>query len=204
MPDLLAQRASAPAFDSAQRGVQPAFQRIVKVDQFFEMRPTQLSPQCGDNLLIGKQFGETHPVPQALLRETPAVLFGQFVRSILQTVSEESRLRTPPLKLSTQCGDNLLAVTRSLLVQHIVADTLADLPVHGDPGGIDGASRLFAGRRDQRADFQAPLTGRLWLPAESSVSWLVEAPTHPTTFPCAHTVHRAQSLQGILIIAWGC
>jgi hypothetical protein len=46
MPDFVPQRASAPSFNSAQLGVKLAFQRIVKVDQFFEMAPTQLPPQC--------------------------------------------------------------------------------------------------------------------------------------------------------------
>ena len=72
---------------------------------------------------------------------------------------------------------------------------------YGSPHQIDAAGCL-----DQLADFHSPLTGRFWVPADTdtSFSWLVEAPTHPTTFPCAHTVHRAQSLSGIFTIAWGC
>jgi hypothetical protein len=73
------------------------------------------------------------------------------------------------------------------------------LRCYGSPHQIDAAGRL-----DQLADFQSPLPGRFWVPADNSFSWLMEAPTHPTTFPCTHTVHRAQSLTGILIIAWGC
>jgi hypothetical protein len=142
------------------------------------MCPTQLSPQCGDNFLIGKNLGETDPVEEIRSCEPSSVLRRQLFR---------------------QCRNSLVAVARPLLVEHIFADTLADLPVHGDQCGIAGAGCL-----DQRADFQAPLLGRLWVPADTSGSWLIEASTPPTTLPGAHTVHRAQSLKGILIIAWGC
>jgi hypothetical protein len=109
-PDLVPQRASAPVLGSAQRGVQLAFQRLVKVDQFFEMRPTQLSPQCVDNFLIGKSLGETDYVEGIRSGEPFSLLRRQLFR---------------------QCRNNLVAVARPLLVEHIFADALADLPVHG-------------------------------------------------------------------------
>ena len=146
MPDLVPQRASAPVLGSAQRGVQLEFQRLVKVDQSFEMCPTQLSPQCVDNFLIGKNLGETDYVEGIRSGEPSSVLRRQLFR---------------------QCRNNLVVVARPLLVEHIFADALADLPVHVDQRGIDGAGRLFAGCLDQLTDFQAPLPGLFWVPADS-------------------------------------
>jgi hypothetical protein len=103
------------------------------------MCPTQLSPQCGDNSLIGKNLGETDHVEEIRSGEPSAVLRRQ---------------------LSTQCGDNLVAITRPFPAQHVFADAFADLPVHGDQRGIDGVGGLFAGCLDQLAEF-----------AEQGVRW---------------------------------
>src|SRR6266540_6520 len=40
--------------------VEVALEGIIHVNYFLEMRPTQLSPQCRDNLEIGENFGKTH------------------------------------------------------------------------------------------------------------------------------------------------
>ena len=109
------------------------------------------------------------------------------LRAHPRTTVRRGRARHPPARF---LSGNLHPARRGC-----AAATLG----YGSPHQIDAA-----GRRDQRADFQAPLTGRFWLPADNSVSWLIEASTPPTTFPCAHIVHRAQSLKGILIITWGC
>lgn len=50
--DLLLQRSRTPSFDSTHLGVKVPLQWIVNVDQFLEMRPRQMSPQCGDNLVV--------------------------------------------------------------------------------------------------------------------------------------------------------
>ncbi len=50
--DLLAQRPCAPSFDAAHLRIEVAFQRIIEGNQHREVRPTQLSQQCCDNLSI--------------------------------------------------------------------------------------------------------------------------------------------------------
>ena len=44
--------------------VEIAFERVVDVDQGFEMRPAQLSPRCGDNLCFRNGFGKAQHVTQ--------------------------------------------------------------------------------------------------------------------------------------------
>jgi hypothetical protein len=125
--DLLLQEARAPALGAAHLGVELALQRILEGDEQPEVRPAQLSPQCGDNLRVGEGLGELHHPPEALLAESPA----------------ESRLQMSP-----QRGDNLGAVRRALLPQDVAPDAATDLPVerrqrgvrrlgHAAPGGVD-------------------------------------------------------------------
>ena len=72
------------------------------------MRPRQLSPQCGDNLGIGKSFGEANHMMQRFFGEALPEFCGQ---------------------LSPQCGDSLLAVSGTLRSENILPDPAADLPV---------------------------------------------------------------------------
>jgi hypothetical protein len=42
------------------------------VDELFEIRPRQFSPQCGDNVFIGKRFREPNHAKQISGRKAPA------------------------------------------------------------------------------------------------------------------------------------
>jgi hypothetical protein len=94
--NLFFQRPRVPAFDAAHLGVEIAFERVFDVDQAFEMRPGQLSPQRGDNLFIGKRLRKADHVAQRLLGK-PAPEF--------------------PFQLPPRRGDYLFAVVRTLLLQ---------------------------------------------------------------------------------------
>jgi hypothetical protein len=54
--------------------------------------------------------------------------------------------------LFRQRRDNLLAVPGSLLVQDVLADALADVPVEADKRRVDRPGGLLAGGLDQGAD----------------------------------------------------
>jgi len=106
--DLLLKRAGAPALGTTHLCVELALQGILHRDQQFEMRPTQLSPQCRDNLGIGKCLRELEHPAQVLLLEAAPEPFHQ---------------------LSPQCGDNLGAVLSPALFQDVLVYSRADLPV---------------------------------------------------------------------------
>jgi hypothetical protein len=98
MPDFVPQRVSASSFDSAQFGIDGAFERVFNRQNHDEMTPAQLCRKC------------LH---------------------------------------------NLYPVLGPLVLQHVVADSFSDLPVHGDQRGIDTAGRLLADRFNQLAEITA-------------------------------------------------
>ena len=95
------------------------------------MRPAQLSPQCGDNRRIREGLGELHHPAQVLLPKAPPEL---------------------RLQLSPQRGDNLGAILRPLLLEDVLADPRADLPVERGQPGIDRLRHLLAGDLDHLTD----------------------------------------------------
>ncbi len=64
---------AAKPFQPAKLAVEIAFQRIVEIDQRFEVGPAQLSPQCGDFFLVRKCFGKTEYVAEILGRKSASV-----------------------------------------------------------------------------------------------------------------------------------
>jgi hypothetical protein len=75
-----------------------------------------LSPQCGDNLFIGKCLAKLNHPPKILFGITSAKLGRQ---------------------LSRQCGDNLFTVSCTLAAQNFALDTLAYSPVEGGESYVD-------------------------------------------------------------------
>jgi hypothetical protein len=109
--DFLVQRARVPLFDPAHLGVEVALEGIIQVDDPAEMRPTQLSAQCVDNLGIREFLGKPGHVREISRCEPLPELGHQFC---------------------THCVQNLLPVFRPLLFEHILADAVADGPVKQD------------------------------------------------------------------------
>lgn len=62
-PAFVAKRANAPAFNTAQLGVEIAFQAICEWNQLNEMAADQLSRQRRDNLQIRENLGELDHSP---------------------------------------------------------------------------------------------------------------------------------------------
>src|SRR5216117_875062 len=73
-----------------------------------QIQPSQLSSQRLDNFEVWENLGEPHHIKQVAAGKA------------------SSELR---LQLSRQCRDDLLPILRSLLLQDVLADTLADFPV---------------------------------------------------------------------------
>jgi hypothetical protein len=106
------------------------------------MGPTQLSPQCRDNLGIGKYLRELDHPAQVLLPETTP---------------------EPFLQLSPQRGDNLGAVLGPALFQDVLANASADLPVQRRECDVGGLGELPPRRFDQPADVEGqPLRVLFW------------------------------------------
>ena len=82
--DFLFQRPRAPALKAAHLRVKVALERVGDRDDGLKVRPTQLSPQCGDNLFIRKNGRKLNHPMQVFLAVTTSKL---------------------PLQLSPQCGD---------------------------------------------------------------------------------------------------
>jgi hypothetical protein len=72
------------------------------------MTPAQFSPQCGDNGLVGEDPSEPDHVPQTFLRIRPAILHDRLFR---------------------QRRNNRFDLIRSLLLEYILPNPLADVPV---------------------------------------------------------------------------
>ncbi len=130
VPDLVPQRADAPAFDTAHFWVKIAFEAVLQRNQLCEMAPAQLLRQRRNNSFIGKSLSEGHHSRQAGPGET---------------ISEFRRQRC------RQCLHNLLAIISPFTLRHILANPFADLPVHANQSRVDGTSSLFTGGFDQRA-----------------------------------------------------
>jgi hypothetical protein len=92
------------------------------------MRPTQLSPQCGDNCLIRECLSELHHAAQVFVGEAAAKLGYQ---------------------LSRHRGDNLFPIGRPFRSQDFVPDALADLPIKSGEAKVDGYRGLAPGLDDQ-------------------------------------------------------
>ena len=107
------------------------------------MRPAQLSPQCGDNLFVGKNFCELdHPV-QILCGESPAKLLFQ---------------------LSPQRGDNLCPILCALLLEDVPTNPAANVPVERDQPGIHCPRHLLPRRENESAHLrQQRRTTARWL-----------------------------------------
>jgi hypothetical protein len=103
------------------------------------MRPAQLSPQCGDNLLVRENLRELNHAMQRLGGESPAKLLGQ---------------------LSPQCGDNLHPILRALLLENVLMNPATDVPVKRHQTGINRPGNGFAGREDEIAHLRKQRRGR--------------------------------------------
>ena len=133
------QRADAPAFHAAHFRVKLAFQVVFDADEFREVTPTQLRRQCLRYLLVRKNLGKTQHLFQISASKSTTVLRRQ---------------------LSTQCVDNLLAVLRTLVLQHIFPDPLADIPVQPNQRRIDRLCNLLPRLLDQPAQIADQSLGR--------------------------------------------
>jgi hypothetical protein len=129
--NLLPQGPRAPPFEAAHFRVELAFQPIVNRQKLAKVGPRQLCTQCVHNLLVGESLGEPDHVKQIPAIKPPAVLRRQLFR---------------------QCRNNLLAVARTLLVEYVLPNPLADVPVQTDQGRVHRAGGLLAGRLDQRTN----------------------------------------------------
>jgi hypothetical protein len=91
--------------------------------QFFEVRPSQLSRQRSDNLFVWKCLCKLHHSPQILVREASTELTHQ---------------------LSRQCSDNLLSVGSSFIPEDFPQDSIPDPPIERSKSNIDCCCSLPA------------------------------------------------------------
>jgi hypothetical protein len=62
------------ALGAAHRGAEVALERLFQRYQQIEVRPAQLSPQCGDNLRVGERFRELHHPTQVIFAEPLSIV----------------------------------------------------------------------------------------------------------------------------------
>ena len=140
--DALAQGARAPAFHPARLGVVRALQRLLERQDFDEVAPAQFFCQRYDNRVLWKNLGKLDHARQIAGTEALAVVGNQFCR---------------------QCRQNLFAVFRTLVFQHLALDTLAHMPVDHRQCGIGGLRDVLARGIDQTAQFlQQTNRGRIF------------------------------------------
>ena len=126
--DLVSERPGAPAFNPAHLRIELALERGVEVNDLPELSPGQLFTQCVDNSDVWKGLSKSDHVKQIGAAETGTVIFAQ---------------------LSTQCVDNLLTVSGSLVRENVLANPLSDRPVKPDHLGVHGRSRTGARSLDK-------------------------------------------------------
>src|SRR5439155_10486599 len=66
------------------------------------------------------------------------------------------------LQLSRQCRDDLLPILRSLLLQDVLADTLADFPVEQGQARVEGGGDPGAGVGNETANVAQQSNGGWW------------------------------------------
>src|SRR3977135_2445481 len=133
--------------DATHLRIEFALKRLGQRQQFAKVRPTQLSPQCGDNLLVGKGLGKLdHPAQ---------ILFG-----IAATVLGD--------QLSRQRGDNLFPIGGAFAVQHLQMDALTDAPIEDCESYVDSSGSLPARILNQGTDLDHQFSGA-WLFRSKSV-----------------------------------
>jgi hypothetical protein len=130
--------ADAPPLDTTHLGVELALMRSSQREKLSEVRPTQLSPQCGDNCFIGEYFSKLHHSTEVLVFEPTTELAHQ---------------------LSRQRGDNLLAVGCSFVPQDLPQDSVADPPIERSEADVDDSRRLPASLFDQASNLVQEISG---------------------------------------------
>jgi hypothetical protein len=136
--NTLVQSPHTPAFNPAHFRIKFALERLIQRQQLAKVRPTQLSPQCGDNLLIRESLGKLDHPTQIFLCVAPTVVGHQ---------------------LSRQCGDNLFPIGSPLAAQNFQVDPPADPPIEEGKRHIDGNGCLAARLFDQGTDLYRQLPG---------------------------------------------
>ena len=110
-------------FESTKFDVEFALESVVNVDERFDVRPCQFSPQCGENCFVRKCLCNAETMPQLLFAPAPTV---------------ECR------ELTCQLENDLLTVLPALPVQNIGTDAPAYLPIKKCEFSVDA---LAARRR---------------------------------------------------------
>jgi len=98
----------APALDPAHLNIEFTGNGVLDLEKFYEMRPTQFFRQRRDDFFGWKQRCKTDHPGQIRLAVSGPVLCYQFFR---------------------QCRKNSLTVWRSLFLENVPADSVADMPV---------------------------------------------------------------------------
>lgn len=129
--DLVAEGTDAPPLDAAHLRVEFAVEVGLQGDDLDEVAPAELAGEPEDEFAVGEDLGEADHACQVPLAEALAVLGGQFCR---------------------QCRQNLLAVSRPLVAEHVGPNAAADLPVKEYQGGVDDLSDGGPRRVDQLAE----------------------------------------------------
>jgi hypothetical protein len=129
--DTFMKRSNAPRFDATHLSVKFTLMRFGEGQELSEGRPTQLSPQRGDNCFVGKRFRKLHhPVKVFLFKASAEVGY----------------------QLSRQRGDNLLSVGCSFIPQDFPQDSIPYSPIERSESDVDDSCRLPASIFDQTPD----------------------------------------------------
>src|SRR3954453_23185752 len=105
-------------------GIEVTLQGIFDWEQQHEVRPSQLSQQCRDNLLVRERLRKLHHPSQVLLAEAPP----EFGR-----------------QLPGQRRNNFFTLSCALLLEDVFPNPAPKPPVQHDEGGVHRPSRLHAG-----------------------------------------------------------
>jgi hypothetical protein len=107
--DAVAERAYAPPLNAAHLRVKASLDRVVEIEDFFEMTPAHVLGQFRCFLFVGPRFDESDHMEQIRPAEARTMAGAQ---------------------LSRQRRDNLLTIGCAFLAENILADSGAHLPVH--------------------------------------------------------------------------
>lgn len=142
---LLARHETKPDAQLQNERLHLAQKFVVERDNLAKVSPSQLCPQCGHNLDVRENLGETDHAEEISHTKAATELFAQFC---------------------PQRGHNLFAIVRALILENVLMNPATDVAVKRDQPGIHRPRHLlprrkneFANVRQQRRDAARGLGG---------------------------------------------